>query len=41
LALLEEAHQQHPADRSALMALVSIAEDNGDLAASLRHARSC
>jgi Flp pilus assembly protein TadD len=39
LALLEEAHQQHPADPSVLMALVSIAEDNGDFAASLSHAR--
>jgi predicted CXXCH cytochrome family protein len=39
LALLEKAHQQHPADRSVLMALVSIAEDNGGFAAALRHAR--
>jgi Flp pilus assembly protein TadD len=39
LALLEGAHQQHPADRSVLMALVSIARDKGDFAAALRHAR--
>ena len=38
-ALLEEAHQQHPADRNILMALVSIARDQGDFAAALRHAR--
>ena len=39
LALLEEAHQLHPADRTVLMALVSIARDNGDFAVALRHAR--
>jgi Flp pilus assembly protein TadD len=39
LALLEEAHQQHPADRNVLMALVSFARDNGDFTAALRHAR--
>jgi Flp pilus assembly protein TadD len=39
LALLEKAHQQHPADRSVLMALVSIAEDNGKVTTALRHAR--
>jgi Flp pilus assembly protein TadD len=39
LALLEEAHKKHPADRSVLTALVSIARDNGDFAAALRHAR--
>jgi Flp pilus assembly protein TadD len=39
LALLEEAHQRHPADRNILTALVSIARDNGDFAAALRHAR--
>jgi Flp pilus assembly protein TadD len=39
LALLEETHSQHPADRNVLMALVSIAQDNGDYAAALRHAR--
>ena len=37
--LLEEAHQQHPADRDVLMALVSIARDQGDVAAALGHAR--
>jgi tetratricopeptide (TPR) repeat protein len=39
LSLLEEAHQQHPADRNILTALVSIARDHGDFAAALRHAR--
>jgi Flp pilus assembly protein TadD len=39
LALLEEAHRQHPADRSVLMALVSIGRDNGELPAALGHAR--
>jgi Flp pilus assembly protein TadD len=39
LALLEDAHQQHPADRNILMALVSFAGDQGDFAAALRHAR--
>jgi predicted CXXCH cytochrome family protein len=40
LALLEEAHRQHPADREVLMALVSIARDQGDFATALRHARA-
>jgi predicted CXXCH cytochrome family protein len=39
LVLLEEAHRQHPADRNVLMPLVSIAQDKGDFAAALRHAR--
>jgi Flp pilus assembly protein TadD len=39
LALLEQAHQRHPSDRDVLMALVSIARDNGDFAAALLHAR--
>jgi Flp pilus assembly protein TadD len=39
LALLEEAHQPHPADRNVLMALVSFARDNGDFTAALCHAR--
>jgi len=39
LALLEQTHRQHPADRDILMALVSMARDNGDFAAALRHAR--
>jgi len=30
LALLEETHRQHPADRNVLMALVSIGRDNGN-----------
>ena len=39
MALLDEAHRQHPADRDVLMALVSIARDKGDFATALRHAR--
>jgi Flp pilus assembly protein TadD len=39
MALLERAHQQHPADRNILRALVSIARDTGDFALALRHAR--
>jgi len=39
IASLERAHQQHPTDRNILMALVSIARDNGDFAAALGHAR--
>ena len=39
MALLERAHQQHPADRDVLMALVSIARDQGDFATALLHAR--
>lgn len=31
MALLEKAHQRHPSDRNILLALVSIARDNGDL----------
>jgi Flp pilus assembly protein TadD len=38
-ALLDRTHRQHPADRDALTALVSIAQDTGDLAAALSHAR--
>jgi hypothetical protein len=38
-ALLEQAHQQHPADRDVLVALVSIARDQRDFAAALGHAR--
>jgi hypothetical protein len=41
LALLEEPHQKHPADRSVLMALVSIGRDNGDLPAALHMPASC
>jgi Flp pilus assembly protein TadD len=39
LALLEETHRQHPGDRNVLMALVSMARDNGDFAGALQHAR--
>jgi predicted CXXCH cytochrome family protein len=39
-ATLEQAHQQHPADRDVLMALVSIARDQGNFAAALGHARA-
>jgi len=39
MALLERTHQQHPAERDVLVALVSIARDRGDLAAALRYAR--
>ena len=39
LSLLEAAHQQHPADRNIMTALVSIARDNGDFAVALRQAR--
>ena len=39
MALLEETHRQHPADRDVLRALVSFARDNGDFSAALRHAR--
>jgi Flp pilus assembly protein TadD len=39
MAVLDEAHRQHPTDRDVLMALVSIARDAGDLATALRHAR--
>jgi predicted CXXCH cytochrome family protein len=39
MAVLDEAHRQHPTDRDVLMALVSIARDTGDLATALRHAR--
>jgi sulfatase-like protein len=41
LALLEGAHQRHPADRNVLTALVSIARDNGDFAAALGHRANC
>ena len=37
--LLERTHQQHPADRNVLIALVSIAQETGDLANALLHAR--
>ena len=40
LELLERAHQQHPASRDVLLALVSIARDNGDLTRALKHAQA-
>jgi Flp pilus assembly protein TadD len=39
MALLEQAHQRHPADRDVLVALVSIARGTGDFGTALRHAR--
>jgi predicted CXXCH cytochrome family protein len=39
LALLEQTHRQYQSDRDVLMALVSIARDNGDFATALLHAR--
>jgi Tfp pilus assembly protein PilF len=38
-ALLERTHRRHPADADVLLALVSIARDNGDVATALRYAR--
>jgi hypothetical protein len=40
VAVLDDAHRQHPTDRDVLMALVSIARDTGHFATALRHARS-
>ena len=39
MALLEQTHQQHPADREVLTALISIAQSAGDIATALRYAR--
>ena len=39
MALLERTHQRHPADREVLMALIAIAQNAGDVATALRHAR--
>jgi Flp pilus assembly protein TadD len=39
LELLEDTHKRHPADRDTLLALVSIARENGDFATALLHAR--
>ncbi|MGA7264236.1 MAG: tetratricopeptide repeat protein [Stellaceae bacterium] len=39
MVLLERTHQQHPADRNVLIALVSIAQETGELANALLHAR--
>jgi len=41
LALLKEANNKHPADRSVSTALVSIARDNGDFAAAAGTPASC
>jgi Tfp pilus assembly protein PilF len=39
MELLENTHKRHPADRDTLLALVSIAQETGDFATALRHAR--
>ena len=39
MMLLEHTHQQHQADRDVLVALVSIAQQQGDQPTALRHAR--
>ncbi|HEY8008624.1 MAG TPA: multiheme c-type cytochrome [Methylocella sp.] len=39
MELLEKTHKRHPMDRDTLLALVSIARDNGDFATALTHAR--
>ncbi len=39
MELLEKTHKRHPTDRDTLLALVSIARDNGDFATALTHAR--
>jgi Flp pilus assembly protein TadD len=39
MELLENTHKRHPADRDALLALVSIARETGDFASALTHAR--
>ncbi len=39
MELLEQTHKRHPADRDALLALVSFAREAGDFAAALAHAR--
>jgi predicted CXXCH cytochrome family protein len=39
MALLERTHQKHPADRDVLVALVSLAQQRGDLRQALVHAR--
>ena len=39
MSLLERTHQRHPTDREVLMALVSFAQNEGDIAAALRYAR--
>jgi Flp pilus assembly protein TadD len=39
MALLERVHLQHPTDQDVLLALVSLARNNGDFSVALRHAR--
>jgi Flp pilus assembly protein TadD len=39
MALLERTHQQHPADRNVLFALVSIARDQGNFQQALIYAK--
>jgi Flp pilus assembly protein TadD len=39
MELLETTHKRHPADRDTLLALVSIAQETGDFATALTHAR--
>jgi Flp pilus assembly protein TadD len=39
MELLETTHKRHPADRDTLLALVSIAQETGDFATALAHAR--
>jgi Flp pilus assembly protein TadD len=40
LAVLEQAHRRRPANRDLLSALVSVAQERGDLATALRHAET-
>jgi len=39
LGLLERTHRRHPADRDVLIALISIAEEQGDFEGALSHAK--
>jgi tetratricopeptide (TPR) repeat protein len=39
IAVLEEAHRQHPTDRDVLLGLIAFARDSGDFATALRHGR--
>ena len=39
MELLETTHKRHPADRDTLLAIVSIAQETGDFATALTHAR--
>jgi Flp pilus assembly protein TadD len=39
MELLETTHKRHPADRDTLLALLSIAQESGDFATALTHAR--